>query len=340
VCVCAPGEFGLTKKARTRLEKDEQLRWLAELLPRVMVASRAENTVKKYAGAANRWRRWTERHKISPFPAEPLYVALYLVDLMQTADTPAPILAAFYGISWALQLGGWPDVTQAPCIRRVREAARRILEHTPSPKKPIKKKHIRRIGRITDRNNLVELQTLTLMVLGFASFMRWDDLRSVFADEIVVRRTYMALFLERRKNDQFREGSWVFVGRWSGRLCPVALTEELLQKGKHRGHVKLFRKVTKGKKRTYLRGELSYKRALEWVRDALVRVDLNPKQYGLHSLRAGGATAAATLGLPDRLVQRQGGWRSERSMHRYFQESLPNLTLVSRTIGAHRKRRK
>ena len=36
----------------------------------------------------------------------------------------------------------------------------------------------------------------------------------------------MAVFLQSRKNDQFREGSWVFVSRWKDALYPVALTEQ------------------------------------------------------------------------------------------------------------------
>ena len=41
----------------------------------------------------------------------------------------------------------------------------------------------------------------------------------------------MAVFLQSRKKDQFREGSWVFVSRWKGTLYPAALTEQLLDQG-------------------------------------------------------------------------------------------------------------
>ena len=34
-------------------------------------------------------------------------------------------------------------------------------------------------------------------------------------------------------------------------------------------------------------------------------------QFGLHSLRAGGATAAVSAGVSDRLFKRHGRWKSE-----------------------------
>ena len=35
------------------------------------------------------------------------------------------------------------------------------------------------------------------------------------------------------------------------------------------------------------------------------------EQYGFHSLRAGGATQAASSGVPDRLIQQAGNWQSD-----------------------------
>ena len=40
--------------------------------------------------------------------------------------------------------------------------------------------------------------------------------------------------------------------------------------------------------------------------------------YGLHSLRAGGASAAANAGVPDRMFKRHGRWRSENAKDGYI----------------------
>ena len=48
---------------------------------------------------------------------------------------------------------------------------------------------------------------------------------------------------------------------------------------------------------------ISYTTARENVLDALNKIGLNSKKFGLHSLRAGGATVAANLGVSDHLFQ-------------------------------------
>ena len=77
---------------------------------------------------------------------------------------------------------------------------------------------------------------------------------------------------------------------------------------------------------------MPYSRASELVKQELLREGLEPSLYGIHSLRAGGASAAAARGIPDRLFQRQGGWRSVKSRNNYIQESLESQLTVTKTI--------
>ena len=54
---------------------------------------------------------------------------------------------------------------------------------------------------------------------------------------------------------------------------------------------------------------------------------------GTHSLRSGGATAAANAGVPDRLFKRHGRWASESARDGYVQDSLSSRLLVSKALG-------
>ena len=58
-------------------------------------------------------------------------------------------------------------------------------------------------------------------------------------------------------------------------------------------------------------GKMSYTRARELAHSALSGIRLDSTLYGAHSLRAGGATAAACAGIPDRAFKRHGWWRVE-----------------------------
>lgn len=80
-------------------------------------------------------------------------------------------------------------------------------------------------------------------------------------------------------------------------------------------------------------GQLSYTRCREIFKDALNEVGVDPKRYGLHSLRSGGATAAASVGVPDRLFKKHGRWRSEGAKDGYIQESLKNKLSVTSNLG-------
>ena len=54
---------------------------------------------------------------------------------------------------------------------------------------------------------------------------------------------------------------------------------------------------------------------------------------GTHSLRSGGATAAASAGVPDRLFTRHGRWASESAKDGYVQDSLSSRLSVSKALG-------
>ena len=60
-------------------------------------------------------------------------------------------------------------------------------------------------------------------------------------------------------------------------------------------------------------------------------IDIN--QYCLHSLRAGGASAAANRGIIDRLSKRHGRWLSEAAKDGYVKDSVEKTLKVSRSLG-------
>ena len=77
---------------------------------------------------------------------------------------------------------------------------------------------------------------------------------------------------------------------------------------------------------------MSYSQAKDLIKKELGKEGLDPTKFGIHSLCSGGASAA-TLGVPDRLFQRDGGWRSEQARSNYVKESLDLLLLFTKSIG-------
>ena len=80
-------------------------------------------------------------------------------------------------------------------------------------------------------------------------------------------------------------------------------------------------------------GKLSYTTCRDLFKEALRSVGVDPKKYGLHSLRSGGASAAAAAGVPDRLFKKHGRWASDNAKDGYVKETISNQLKVSLSLG-------
>lgn len=315
-------------------DTSQDMKELVPSLSELLKNSVAKSTAKKYNGSYDQWRRWAQEQGIGALPARPVHVALYLTKLTQEANSPAPVSAAVYAISWKHQVFGWADPCQEKIVTRTHEAARRILAQPKRRKQPATKPMIQKLfAELSDTGSLKDLMTVTLVVVAFAGMMRWDDLSHIYADEVEISSTHMSVFLEVRKNDQLRHGHRVIISRWPGEICPVALVEELLANGGYQGHSPLFGRIRKSRSGPRIAGRMSYSRARELVKEAFERIGVDSGDFGLHSFRSGGASLAAAMGVPERLIRRHGGWRSESGMRPYLEETLPALLSVSQNLA-------
>ena len=66
---------------------------------------------------------------------------------------------------------------------------------------------------------------------------------------------------------------------------------------------------------------------------AIRKAGLDPTILGTHSMRSGGATAAANNGVSDRLFKRHGRGKSDRSKEGYVKYYLEARLFVSRSLG-------
>ena len=73
---------------------------------------------------------------------------------------------------------------------------------------------------------------------------------------------------------------------------------------------------------------MSYTRTREIVLQAFAELGYPKHLFGLHSLRAGDASAAANAGVSDRLFKRHGRWRTDRAKDGYIKANLESLLSV------------
>ena len=78
---------------------------------------------------------------------------------------------------------------------------------------------------------------------------------------------------------------------------------------------------------------LSYMTVRGHVLDLLANKTLDPKKFGLYSLRSGGASAAVNLGVNDILFKKHGMWKSDKVKNSYVLKDIESKLSVSRNLG-------
>lgn len=142
--------------------------------------------------------------------------------------------------------------------------------------RPLEVKHVKRLIDKFGTGDLSNLQTTCLVVLGFSGFLHWDDLSRQKRQDLEFGREYVRVFLEKRKNDQYREGSWILIARISNPTCPVQLKEKFLQKGGHSARNYVFKKVSHTANGMSLRRQqMTYSRARELFSKQLREIGLD-----------------------------------------------------------------
>ena len=242
-------------------------------------------------------------------------------------------------LSWAHQLAVVEDPTDHPLVKQVLAGAKRMLAHKTCKKEPITPDILQKLYDmfVTRDADLSIIRTMAICLLGFAGFFRFSELATLKECDITIYESHIEVFVESSKTDQFREGAWVPIARTGSDICPVSMMERYFHLADINRDAKkfLFRGLTQTRGGYRLRPSdwISYSRVRELLLDKLKAVGLDPKQFGLHSLRSGGASAAANAGVPDRWFKRHGRWLSENAKDGYIKDKLEDRLSVSRNLG-------
>ena len=279
--------------------------------------------------------------EVLALPAEAKYISLYLISLMQRDVSFSVINQSWYAIKYYHEICDYPQPLDR-VSENILEAIKRILSRPSRKKLPITVEHLQCIFKAFgghNMNKLEHLRTMTIAILSFAGFLRFSECIHIRRSDIVIYNTHAKIFIEKSKTDKYREGHWVYIAKIHGDLCPIKILQKFFKVGKiHSLDGKfIFRAVQCTRKGETLRSDdrpVCYETIRKQVMNALKPFVPDISKFGLHSLkRRGGATAAANLGVNDRLFQKHGRWKSANVKNNYVDENLETLLHVSRNIG-------
>ena len=318
--------------------QDPELRHLAESLPATILRSRADSTVTKYAYAFRRWRSWAVAHEeITVFPVNEVHLALYLQHLGETVCSWSAVQEAVSAIGWVHQISGLEPVAHSPFVCATMAGLKRLLAKPKVKKEPITADMLATLVKSLGQSpSLADVRLAASCLLAFAAFLRFDELAKLRSCDVKISEASMTVYIASSKTDQYRQGESVLIARTGSPTCPVAMLEKYFSMANlsHASSLPLFRGIVHTKKGERLRptGSLSYTRMRELFLAKWKELGFDTTQLGLHSLRAGGASAAANAGIADRLFKRHGRWRSEAAKDGYVKDSREALLSVSKSL--------
>lgn len=310
-------------------------------MPSFCLASKATNSQRQYKNAFNLFCKFCFSYNITEtLPALDVTVSIYLIHLINAGKSASTINEAFYAISWAHKLAGLSDPCKSDLVKTIREGCIRSVGRCVVKKEPITPEILRQLVSMYGKNtdNLKNIRIVCMCLLCYAGFLRFAELANLKRHHIMFYNNYVKLFLESSKTDVYREGRDVVISKTNTPTCPVNMLSRYLDLAKIQADSTdyVFRPLCFCKStNTYkLRsGKLSYTTAREILLSALESLGLNKKYFGLHSLRSGGATAAASAQVQDRIFKKHGRWKTDKAKDGYVKENIAERLSVTQKIG-------
>lgn len=225
-------------------------------------------------------------------------------------------------------MAGIPSPTDNTIVEAIRAASKRILgTGIVNSKEPISSSVIHDIVSHSNLENPVELRNITLYVLSFAGFFRFDNVSRIRRNDIYFNEGFMVIKVPKSKNDQLRRGDEVVISELPSSACPVKLLKEYLTKFQIPPVSRdlIFRSISKGKDSCKLLAPdkpINYSTMRQAFRHDLKTIGADPSKFGLHSLRSGGGTMAANSGVSERVFQRHGRWKSVQAKVIYADDDV------------------
>nr|XP_022287905.1 uncharacterized protein LOC111100391 isoform X1 [Crassostrea virginica] len=303
-----------------------------------ILKSRSENTSKKYLSSFNRWAKFIGSKGKPAIPANPIHISLYLTHLLNIGCSFHVLSSALYAIKWAHSILGHMDPTDHPFVRNLVESSKRHNKPKVSKKEIITSIDLISLCDLhVSSNNLLEVRDLCMILVSFAGFLRFDELSSLRCSDVTFMDGYVKIHIDKSKTDQYRQGNEILISSGFTSACPVKMLKRYVSLGSidiTSDHF-LFKSTFKSKdglRLIYKNKKLSYTRARECILSRLKSVTGNIN-IGLHSLRSGGATAAANSNVSERCWKKHGRWSSDSSKDGYVKDSLESRLAVSKNLG-------
>lgn len=275
-------------------------------------AARAEATSHAYAIDWRLFTEWCIDAGRDALGAKPETVRLFLAHELETKKvaTVARRMHAIAFIHKQAKLASPVDDS----VRQLLSGAARKLGSRPKGKHAMTPEMMRRICNQLPMDEM-GARDRALLLLGFTSGLRVSELVALNVEDLAFVSKGVKVFVAKSKTDQLQRGR--VLGIFKGRR-PSTDPVRWLKAWIRAGHLKegpLFRGMHRGCSVNDSR--LSTAGARQIVKRCCELAGVDPRDFGVHSLRAGMITAAVASGANVFEIMQRSGHRSVQTVERY-----------------------
>ena len=287
---------------------------------------REGSTVAKYCLSLRKFLKFLkEKSYPSKLPFSSMIAAEYLTDQKLNNGTKGAIESALSALKWIH--GFVPGINKSnnpmmdEFLAKISNSISRDMGKPTVQKNPLSGEMIAELINKSDMNNLLDLRNCLVVSFAYNLLLRHDEFSHISLAHISESESGFKILIPKSKTDKYRNGKHVFLSKSNDRLSPSNMLICYLQKlGLDLGmnHFLFCPLKKKGSSWMAVNQKLAYTSFRDIVKSSVERIGLDPKLFGTHSLRAGGATDLAPHVSQHELLV-SGRWADARSIRSYVE---------------------
>ena len=304
-----------------------------------MEASLAPKTRRAYDRAFQDWESYAIEEDIPVLPIAPIDLCNIVANIAVETGSMSKVNLLIAAVADKHLSEHLESPTADSSFRKMMIGVRKRLFYPSKSRSPLDKEILKdAYEMLAGGGRLQDWRTLCRINLEFYGMMRWDEVSNLRMDDIQFTETGMVIKIRRSKTDQKGEGEYVRINMSEEENCPVEITRLYISKlgyGTENGFLQpQIRTYKDGTQSGVWHTKLGYSTALEDLKAFMAIIGRDPREYGEHSGRRGGATAASEAGVSWLDLKRHGRWASDSSAQKYIEDTKKRSNKVPAVLAA------
>jgi integrase len=289
-----------------------------------------ESTASTYGSQFGQFEIFCGRLGVPSRPPQPKALAQFIIGRALQGYKLSTIEVGVAAVAREAAHAGVSSLTTDPVVQRALKVAAQKAVRTVDQKIPLGYGDLRLVVQSLSREGVdpyIQARDTALFTVGWTGMFRSSELVGIEWGQVHFCPRGVMLFVPRSKTDP-GEGAWVFLAESGQVTCPVRALRVLSLRFGQVGAV--FR----GRKNDTQ--HLSKTTVGQRLKKALCTAGVAGWEfYAAHSLRRGGATHASRSGIPLRMIQIMGRWKSD-AVRQYLYTSPQEILEASATMQQRR----